>query len=158
MKKHAKLWIAAAALLLAGAILLGRLPERWTAARFQRQCRAADVERIALRLQEMGGGTEITVPDPAQKRQLLDAMGQLRSGGRRMKSPDHFWLAEQRVFRITLALDGGEDYDWQITVPDTAAPGHTCGYLYPREDWNFYPVSNAGALFAAAGAICGGEP
>ena len=42
MKKHAKLWIAAAALLLAGTILLGRLPERWTAARFQRQCRAAD--------------------------------------------------------------------------------------------------------------------
>ena len=65
MKKHAKLWIAAALLLLAGTILLGRLPERWTAARFQRQCRAADVERITLRLQEMGGGTEITVTDPA---------------------------------------------------------------------------------------------
>lgn len=102
MKKHAKLWIAAALLLLAGTVLLGRLPERWTAARFQRQCRAADVERITLRLQEMGGGEEITVADPA-------------------------------------------------------VPGHTCGYLYPRHDRNFYPVSNTGALFAAADANCG-EP
>ena len=109
MKKRAKIGIAvAAALILTGVFLLGRVPERWTAAQFRRQCRAADVEIAALCVEERGGaGGSVTVTDPAQKQRLLDAMLQLRSGGRRIKSPDSFWLAEQRVFEITLALDGG---------------------------------------------------
>ena len=158
MKKRIRiLYFIIGALVLTGAIYFGRFPERWEVWRFQRAYRAADSQVIAICIEDcadLGHSIQATVDT-----RLLEAMDRLQSGARRVKQMESFWLDEQRVYLLRIRLDGGEGYDYLLTIPEPGTGPQSCAYLSPPNSMFDYPLAEYAALFRAADEIyCSAGP